>query len=188
MLTRGIQAVGRASESVTRHHGTLDERMWWITPPANPPYELTEQETKWESRIRQQIMPIHPIIRYPDPRLALPAKPVTVFDGALRDLASDLLETMHAAPGYRDHRAAYRHLLAGRGARPRSHRWRANLCQSGDHLGIARDDPASGRQRLDARCQRRHNASCARPDQLSRRPRQHADRGIGGSARCLPPA
>ena len=44
-------------------------------------------------------MPIHPIIRYPDPRLALPAKPVTAFDSALRDLASDLLETMHAAPG-----------------------------------------------------------------------------------------
>jgi peptide deformylase len=46
-----------------------------------------------------QIMPIHPIIRYPDPRLALPAQAVTVFDGALRDLAHDLLETMHAAPG-----------------------------------------------------------------------------------------
>jgi peptide deformylase len=44
-------------------------------------------------------MPIRPIIRYPDPRLALPAEPVTVFDGALRDLANDLLETMHAAPG-----------------------------------------------------------------------------------------
>jgi peptide deformylase len=44
-------------------------------------------------------MPIRPIIRYPDPRLALPAQPVTVFDGALRDLAADLLETLHAAPG-----------------------------------------------------------------------------------------
>jgi peptide deformylase len=44
-------------------------------------------------------MPIRPIIRYPDPRLALPAQPVTVFDGALRDLATDLLDTMHAAPG-----------------------------------------------------------------------------------------
>ncbi len=44
-------------------------------------------------------MTIRPIIRYPDPRLALPALPVTVFDGALRDLAVDLLETMHAAPG-----------------------------------------------------------------------------------------
>jgi peptide deformylase len=44
-------------------------------------------------------MPIRPIVRYPDPRLALPAQPVTVFDCALRDLARDLLETMHAAPG-----------------------------------------------------------------------------------------
>lgn len=44
-------------------------------------------------------MPIRPIIRYPDPRLALPAQPVTVFDDALRELARDLEETMHAAPG-----------------------------------------------------------------------------------------
>jgi peptide deformylase len=44
-------------------------------------------------------MPIRPIVRYPDPRLALPAQPVAVFDGALRDLARDLPETMHAAPG-----------------------------------------------------------------------------------------
>ena len=44
-------------------------------------------------------MPIRPILRYPDPRLALAAQPVTVFDGGLRDLADDLLETMHAAPG-----------------------------------------------------------------------------------------
>ena len=44
-------------------------------------------------------MPIRPIIRYPDPRLALAAQPVTVFDAALRGLARDLLETMHAAPG-----------------------------------------------------------------------------------------
>src|SRR5580698_3050287 len=40
-----------------------------------------------------------PILRYPDPRLALTAQPVTVFDGTLRELASDLIETMHAAPG-----------------------------------------------------------------------------------------
>lgn len=44
-------------------------------------------------------MTIRPIVRYPDPRLALPAQPVTAFDGALRDIATDLLETMHAAPG-----------------------------------------------------------------------------------------
>ena len=44
-------------------------------------------------------MTIRPIVRYPDPRLALPAQPVTVFDDALCELASDLLETLHAAPG-----------------------------------------------------------------------------------------
>jgi peptide deformylase len=44
-------------------------------------------------------MTIRPIIRYPDPRLAIPARPVTEFDDALRELAKDLLETMHAAPG-----------------------------------------------------------------------------------------
>jgi peptide deformylase len=44
-------------------------------------------------------MTVRPIVRYPDRRLALPAQPVTVFDGALRELARDLLETMHAAPG-----------------------------------------------------------------------------------------
>src|SRR5215218_148961 len=44
-------------------------------------------------------MTIRPILRYPDPRLELPAHPVTVFDDALRELAGDLRETMHAAPG-----------------------------------------------------------------------------------------
>jgi peptide deformylase len=44
-------------------------------------------------------MTIRPIVRYPDPRLAVPAQPVMVFDEALRELARDLLETMHAAPG-----------------------------------------------------------------------------------------
>jgi peptide deformylase len=44
-------------------------------------------------------MTIRPIIRYPDRRLAMPARPVTAFDDALRELATDLLETMRAAPG-----------------------------------------------------------------------------------------
>ena len=44
-------------------------------------------------------MPIRPIVRYPDPRLTRTAQPVTVFDGALRELAGDLLDTMRAAPG-----------------------------------------------------------------------------------------
>jgi peptide deformylase len=44
-------------------------------------------------------MTIRPIVRYPDRRLAMPARPVTAFDAALRELAADLLETMRAAPG-----------------------------------------------------------------------------------------
>ncbi|WP_409189090.1 peptide deformylase [Bradyrhizobium sp. RDM4] len=44
-------------------------------------------------------MTIRPIVRYPDRRLAIPARPVTEFDDALRELAADLLETMRSAPG-----------------------------------------------------------------------------------------
>mgnify|MGYP003707173305 CR=1 FL=1 len=44
-------------------------------------------------------MTVRPIVRFPDRRLAVPARPVTEFDGALRELAQDLLETMQAAPG-----------------------------------------------------------------------------------------
>jgi len=63
----------------------------------------------------------------------------------------------------------------------------ADLCQSTDHLGIARDDPASGRQpsRLARRQTDDVTPSCARPDQLSRHRRQPADREIAGPARGL---
>lgn len=44
-------------------------------------------------------MTIRPIVRYPDRRLTLSARPVTAFDATLRELANDLLETMRAAPG-----------------------------------------------------------------------------------------
>jgi peptide deformylase len=39
--------------------------------------------------VRPWIMAIRPIVRYPDPRLALPAQPVTVFDAALRVVVLD---------------------------------------------------------------------------------------------------
>jgi peptide deformylase len=39
------------------------------------------------------------ILEFPDPRLRTRAKPVTVFDAALQQLAADMLETMYAAPG-----------------------------------------------------------------------------------------
>ena len=44
-------------------------------------------------------MTIRPIVRYPDRRLAQPARHVTAFDDGLRELAADLLDTMRAAPG-----------------------------------------------------------------------------------------
>src|SRR5579884_1835418 len=65
-------------------------------------YFSTEAHRQIPPNIRQifpQIMTIRLILRYPDPRLAVPARPVTEFGEALRELARDLLETMHAAPG-----------------------------------------------------------------------------------------
>jgi peptide deformylase len=44
-------------------------------------------------------MTIRPIVTFPDPRLRAVAAPVTVFDAALRELAADLLDTLHAASG-----------------------------------------------------------------------------------------
>lgn len=44
-------------------------------------------------------MPILNILRYPDPRLHKVAKPITVFDERLKQLAADMAETMYDAPG-----------------------------------------------------------------------------------------
>jgi peptide deformylase len=44
-------------------------------------------------------MTIRPIVNYPDKRLRVAAEPVTLFDGALQELGTDLLDTMRAAPG-----------------------------------------------------------------------------------------
>ncbi|QTL03836.1 peptide deformylase [Aquabacter sp. L1I39] len=44
-------------------------------------------------------MAIRPLVFFPDPRLRLPAVPVTAFDDTLRRLAEDLLHTVRAAPG-----------------------------------------------------------------------------------------
>jgi peptide deformylase len=71
-------------------------RFWGNLGNADCPVISTEPASRTTIT---EIMTIRPIIRYPDPRLTLPAQPVTAFDGALRDLAGDLIETMHAAPG-----------------------------------------------------------------------------------------
>lgn len=39
------------------------------------------------------------ILEFPDPRLRQHARPVTVFDDALRQLCQDMLHTMYEAPG-----------------------------------------------------------------------------------------
>jgi peptide deformylase len=65
----------------------LDERN-----PADPTVRVARPDIFYS-------MPIRPILRFPDPRLALPAEPVTVFDGTPGDLATDLRDTMRAAPG-----------------------------------------------------------------------------------------
>ena len=44
-------------------------------------------------------MAIRPILPYPHPGLSEICEPVTVFDGQLQDLVSDLIDTMRAAPG-----------------------------------------------------------------------------------------
>jgi len=44
-------------------------------------------------------MAILSILEFPDPRLRTKARPVTVFDDALKQLVADMFETMYAAPG-----------------------------------------------------------------------------------------
>ncbi len=44
-------------------------------------------------------MSVLDILKWPDPRLSAPCAPVGDIDEAVRTLASDMLETMYAAPG-----------------------------------------------------------------------------------------
>ncbi|UVF21384.1 peptide deformylase [Microvirga terrae] len=44
-------------------------------------------------------MAVRPIVRFPDPRLRQKAQPVGMIDETVRELARDLTDTMHAAPG-----------------------------------------------------------------------------------------
>ena len=44
-------------------------------------------------------MAILSILEFPDPRLRTKARPVTVFDAALKTLVADMFETMYDAPG-----------------------------------------------------------------------------------------
>lgn len=44
-------------------------------------------------------MALRPILRFPHPKLRTPAEAASLFDADLRALATDLLDTMRAAPG-----------------------------------------------------------------------------------------
>ncbi|MCL2160435.1 MAG: peptide deformylase [Betaproteobacteria bacterium] len=44
-------------------------------------------------------MAVLPILNFPDPRLHIKAAPVAVVDDTIRQLVSDMAETMYAAPG-----------------------------------------------------------------------------------------
>src|ERR1700728_5372561 len=89
---RGCGGLRRSLSSDSALRGSVG-----LIHPTRRLYFSRERRLHWHKITGH--MPIRPIIRYPDPRLALPAQPVTVFDDELRDLARDLLETMHAAPG-----------------------------------------------------------------------------------------
>ncbi len=49
--------------------------------------------------LRKSRMSLLNILRYPDPRLHKVAKPVSLFDARVKQLAADMAETMYEAPG-----------------------------------------------------------------------------------------
>ena len=47
----------------------------------------------------KELLKIHEVVKYPDPVLAKPAAPITVFDDKLRTLVAEMFESMYAAQG-----------------------------------------------------------------------------------------
>jgi peptide deformylase len=47
----------------------------------------------------KQAIKIHEVVKFPDPVLAKPGEPVTVFDDNLRQLVNEMFESMYAAQG-----------------------------------------------------------------------------------------
>jgi peptide deformylase len=47
----------------------------------------------------KEALKIHAVVKYPDPVLAKPGAPVTVFDKALRTLVAEMFESMYVAQG-----------------------------------------------------------------------------------------
>ena len=47
----------------------------------------------------KELLKIHEVVKFPDPVLAKPAAPITVFDDGLRKLVAEMFESMYAAQG-----------------------------------------------------------------------------------------
>jgi peptide deformylase len=47
----------------------------------------------------KELVKIHEVVKYPDPVLARPGLPVTVFDDGLKKLVAEMFESMYAAQG-----------------------------------------------------------------------------------------
>ena len=47
----------------------------------------------------KELLKIHEVVKYPDPVLARPGAPVTVFDAALKKLVAEMFESMYVAQG-----------------------------------------------------------------------------------------
>src|SRR5580700_6050437 len=47
----------------------------------------------------KEALKIHEVVKYPDPVLARPGAPVTVFDDALKTLVAEMFESMYVAQG-----------------------------------------------------------------------------------------
>jgi peptide deformylase len=47
----------------------------------------------------KELLKIHEVVKYPDPVLAKPAAPITVFDDKLRTLVAEMFESMYVAQG-----------------------------------------------------------------------------------------
>ena len=47
----------------------------------------------------KDVLKIHEVVKYPDPVLARPGVPVTVFDESLRTLVAEMFESMYVAQG-----------------------------------------------------------------------------------------
>jgi peptide deformylase len=56
-------------------------------------------KTSGKKMATKEAVKIHEVVKYPDPVLARPGSPVTVFDAGLKKLVTDMFESMYAAQG-----------------------------------------------------------------------------------------